>query len=710
MSKKNARPRGRPRTKKIYLPSKDGLLDLATDKLLSSGLTLTDAENMGITFLSADETAALHPSFQRAPCLRFDYFGLDGKPLSPRPKWPAFYRIRYLSNENSFDVLASEKPRRYTQEPGSGVCAYLPRTIDWTTVAANVEESIIITEGELKAAKACREGFITIGLGGVYNFRSSKLGVSFLPELETFQWVRRKVFVCYDSDFVRKPEVCAAINTIAQELMDRGALVHLVSLPDVAGYSKTGLDDFLVDDESGEGLVEMLRAAPTMTLVEPLFQLNEKVIYVRDPGLVVERESRMKMAPGAFKEHAFSTLSCAERIVKDDGSLSMKRASASAVWLKWPLRSEAGRMEYLPGQEALVKVPGEALPILNVWEGWGCKAVKGDATPFLKLVDHLFTDATPAAKKWFLQWCAYPIQHPGTKLFTYVVLHGIKHGTGKSLIGSSLGRIYGKNYEEIKQRSLHESFNEWAEGKQFILGDDVTGSNKRQDNDILKTLITQEFIRINAKYMPSYKLRDCINYLFTSNQPDAFFLEDDDRRGFIHEVTVQPMAAEWYVDYVDWLKNRGGAEAIHYYLKHLNIEGFNPAGRALETDAKTRMILDVQSDLGGWVRQLIAEPDAFLVMGDKPLLHDIYTNKQLLAIYDPHHKTNVTANGLGRELRRAGVSQAAKGRTMRGPDGKVDRYYIIRNGKQWLRATTAAIHKHLETPMIKSSAPGKAKY
>src|SRR5690606_17830809 len=153
---------------------------------------------------------------------------------------------------------------------------------------------------------------------------------------------------------------------------------------------------------------------------------------------------------------------------------------------------------------------------------------------------------------------------PGVKMFSSAVVYGIKHGTGKSLIGYTLGRIYGKNFTEIKQKDLHSQFNEWAEARQFVMGDDITGSDKRHDADILKTLITQQELRINPKYVSSYVVPDCINYFFTSNQPDAFFLEDDDRRFFVHEVKVGPLPEEFYMDYELWLHTGGAAAVFHY--------------------------------------------------------------------------------------------------------------------------------------------------
>ena len=670
---------------------------LAEAKLASSGLTWAQGIALGLEVLEPEATAALSKSFKALPALKLPYFDpRTGQPLRPQPGWPPFYRLRYLKTATDFAAVAAAKPLRYTQPLESGVCAYFPRLpdLDWKVILADPDIPLILTEGEFKAAKTCAEGFPTIGLGGVYNYRSAKLAVPFLPELEAVRWVKRHVYLIFDSDFRSNQLVCKALNDVAEVLFLRGAIVHLVALPDVVEGGKTGLDDFLVACPAAE-LGDLLhdRAQP-LTLARAMWKLNERVCYVYDPGLVVVEATGQKMTPSQFKEHAFAALDYAEQVVNKDGSVSMKPASAPAAWLKWPLRREVGKLTYAPGKDRFV-LNGEVIHnALNTWPGWGCEPRRGDPKPFLQLVQHLFRGATLEAQQWFLRWCAYPLQYPGVKMFTSAVVYGLAHGTGKSLIGYTLGRIYGKNFVEIRQADLHNNFNEWAENKQFVLGDDVTGSDKRQDADMLKKLITQRELRVNPKYIPSYVVPDCLNYLFTSNQPDAFFLEDTDRRFFIHEVTIDPLPEDFYMDYQLWLET-GGAEAVFHHLQHLDLGDFNPAAPALRTAAKERMTEDTRSDLGSWVRRLKAAPDAVLRLGQAELPGDLFTNAQLLALYDPTGKTRTTANGLGRELRRAGFRQVLDGVPVRHPDGGQDRYYVVRHHARWENPALLQVQQHL---------------
>lgn len=708
---KASTPRKAKRELKGSLPKGSSAeLKLGVEKLLSSGLTLEDAQTLGIEVLNGFQTGQLHDSFAAKASLRLNYYDLTGEPLTPRPKWPAFYRIRYLEDVDdpgSFAGQTDKKKLRYVNEPEAGVAAYMPRSVDWFAVAADVNVPIIITEGELKAAKACKEGFETIGLGGVFNFKAVRQGIPFLPELEEFEWVRRNVYICYDSDYRTNPNVCLAMNQLAEELVDRGAIVHALSLPDLTEEGKTGLDDLLVGAPDAVGMLNSLLAqAEPLGLGRPLWRLNDKVTYVRDPGLILVRKSHQKMSPEAFKSHAFSTVSYTEQVMRADGEMSYRKVGAASAWMNWPLRSEVTQLLYEPGQPEMVEDVERNGVAFNIWKGWGCEPIKGDLKLWHQLLDHLFVGAEKEDRQWFERWLAYPLQHPGTKLYSAAVVFGIHHGTGKSLIGYMMGRIYGRNFVEINKDNLTAGNYDWAEARQFVLGDEVTGSAKRDINDMLKKLITQATFRINIKYVPTFEIKDVINYLFTSNHPDAFFMEDNERRYFIHEVKVGPLGEDFYTAFDEWMKRGPGPSALFHYLLNLDLGDFNPHAPARKTAARSRMIADTKSDLGEWVARLIADPDSMLRSGGIKIDRDMFTNRELLAIYDPEQRTGTTANGLGRELRRSGVVLAYEGKTLITKDAS-DRYYILRNHEKWIDAPRGKLVAHVETTQKKRGAAKK---
>ena len=111
---------------------------------------------------------------------------------------------------------------------------------------------------------------------------------------------------------------------------------------------------------------------------------------------------------------------------------------------------------------------------------------------------------------------------------------------------------------------------------EFVLGDDVTGHDNRKNAENLKVTITQEKIRIDPKFVPSFWVRDVLNYLFTSNRPDAFFLDDNDRRNFVWEVSCPPMTPEEVREYFEWLDGPGKS-ALFGHLLRLDLGGMDPA-------------------------------------------------------------------------------------------------------------------------------------
>ncbi|MGE5445246.1 MAG: DUF3854 domain-containing protein [Ignavibacteriales bacterium] len=87
----------------------------------------------------------------------------------------------------------------------------------------------MFTEGEKKAAKATLEGFPTIGLSGVWNFKDSENDL--LAELAELNLRNRKCYICFDSDISHKFQVRHAELRLAVAIINRGGIPLSVRLP-----------------------------------------------------------------------------------------------------------------------------------------------------------------------------------------------------------------------------------------------------------------------------------------------------------------------------------------------------------------------------------------------------------------------------------------------------------------------------------------------
>jgi hypothetical protein len=646
------------------------------EKLASSGLISKDAKQLGIKYLASATAVLAHA--ENRPGLQLAYHDFEGRPTE-------FFRVRLLGPSRSF-AAGTGKELRYLQPPGTGVQAYFPRNIDWVPIVADPSQPIYITEGELKAACACKHGYSMIGLGGVYSWRSAKRGIAFLPELEAIEWKERKTFIVFDSDAQINHQVMQALRHLCAELTARGARPYVVRLPDVPDLNKTGVDDLLVI-LGKEAMDRALVNAEPYGLAQELWDLNDKVCFVRDPGLIYELKTGARMSVMSFQREVYANLTHNEREETKNGFKLVKKQTA-AEWIKWMHRLETRRVTYKPGDSRFTE--GE----LNTWHPSGVKPAQGNVEPWRKLLAHLFT-GDDTARVWFEQWCAYPLKFMGTKLLSAVVLWGVHQGTGKTLLGYSLARLYGDhNVSEINQEHLRSNFNDWLVDKQLIIGEEITGSDRRADADRLKALITQKVVRVSSKYVREYTVPAVANFFFTSNHPDAFFLEDTDRRFFVHEIQREPLPMSFYREYTDWLASPEGASALLSHLLHVDTQGFNPSGPAFETTSKRDMIEDNKSDLAAWVMRLRREPRIVLQEAGLPADVCVLTATQMLSAYDPQGVKRVTVNGLARELKRSLVKRLPTiGVAMnRGPTSL--RFYVVQQERDFVNAAPKFIAGH----------------
>ena len=620
-----------------------------TNKISESGLDTKDARTLKYETITAQEAAA--SGYRKVPGIRLPYFDVHGNVTK-------FERVRYFQDLRSFAPL----DQKYGQKPGSLNEVYLPPVggINWAKIAKDPRVPIIITEGEFKAACGCKFGPMpTLGLGGVSCWCSKRRHLPMLPALEAFNWETRTVYIVYDSDAARKAAVRSAEFALANALLMRRATPHIVRLPDLPGEVKTGLDDFIVS-QGASALRELLEAAQMYEAAEALLRLNATVVAVRTPEIVYELDGLRPMDPGKFVSYHYANDYFIDYIDTEEGPKA-KKLQTAPTWLKWPGRREVSKATYRPAEDEITE-NGE----LNLWPGWGCSPQRGDVAPWHELLSHLF-GAEKEFRRWFEQWLAYPLQHPGIKLKSAVLLWSPDQGVGKSMVGYTMKRIYGKNFVKFGNKQLRNDHNSWMANKQFALGEEVTSQEKFALAEELKEMITQEEVEINEKYIPQYYLPDCCNYLFTSNKCDAMFLDPQDRRYGVHQVQGAPLADTFYAKYLDeWLPGEGAAALFHYLLS-VDLEGFNPNGRPPMTESKLEMINASRSELDTWLLKLRDTPEE---VSSTAATYALWDAETLFSLYKNHDDNTRVKSGtfITRLKMVAGATRLCKGQAVRIPE------------------------------------------
>ena len=231
----------------------------------------------------------------------------------------------------------------------------------------------------------------------------------------------------------------------------------------------------------------------------------------------------------------------------------------------------------------------------NLWAGWPTTPQAGTCDYLIDLLRYMCAgDSKPEELfQWVLKWLAYPIQHPGAKMKSTLVIHG-PQGTGKNMFFEAIMMIYGRYGRVIDQSAIEDKFNDWASRRLFLIADEVVArSDLYHIKNKLKAFITGEWIRINPKNMAAYEERNHVNMVFLSNEAMPVVLEEDDRR---HAViwTPEKLSRDFYAGVQREIES-GGVAALHDYLLHLDLGDFTNATLPPMTDAK-RELIDLSLD------------------------------------------------------------------------------------------------------------------
>ena len=199
---------------------------------------------------------------------------------------------------------------------------------------------------------------------------------------------------------------------------------------------------------------------------------------------------------------------------------------------------------------------------------------------------------------WILRWLAFPLQHPGAKMQTALLMFGEKQGTGKSLFFQDvISPIYGEYGTVASQHQLDSNFTAWRSRKLFVLFEEVLSrDDKYSHNGTLKYMVTGTSMSINQKNLPERTERNHMNAAFLSNEPQPIPIELEDRRFFVIEAR-RKQSQEFY-DKVAWSIANGGVEAFYDFLLTFPLDGFNEHTKPMMTLAKERVI---EFGLNGWM-------------------------------------------------------------------------------------------------------------
>lgn len=197
---------------------------------------------------------------------------------------------------------------------------------------------------------------------------------------------------------------------------------------------------------------------------------------------------------------------------------------------------------------------------------------------------------------YLINWMANIIQHPDKKNGVCIVIKS-DQGAGKSSIMNWFGRmVVGKQWflSINDARLLVESrFNSEMQNKLFTVIDEAqTNGRYVVGNEKMKTVITEDWLRIEMKGKEAYTIEDKNNYVLLTNNDFPVKIDYSDRRYFCFNSSNELVNnGDYFKEYFKILEDKEVAEQFYYYLLNIDLKNFN-CNNIPETHLKTEIRID----------------------------------------------------------------------------------------------------------------------
>lgn len=212
-------------------------------------------------------------------------------------------------------------------------------------------------------------------------------------------------------------------------------------------------------------------------------------------------------------------------------------------------------------------------------------AVQGDVTPFLNHMKHILPDDRD--RKIWLDYLAHNIKYPGYKIRWSPLLQSTEGG-GKSLMidimKHALGEMYVYQPQAKELVNSGSKFNAWMRSKLMIIVDEIKIDERRELIEVLKPMITDKRVEVQAKGVDQDMEDNVANWIFFSNHKDAIPISQNGRRYAVFYSNIQSakdlikfgMDDAYFTNFIGWLESGGYRNITHWFLNYDIAKGAIP--------------------------------------------------------------------------------------------------------------------------------------
>lgn len=238
-------------------------------------------------------------------------------------------------------------------------------------------------------------------------------------------------------------------------------------------------------------------------------------------------------------------------------------------WFKHPDRRTYQKVVFKPEQ----KVPSNHY---NLWRGWAFEPKKGDCSKYLDHLQNIICSGNAECYDYLSKWMARAVQKPWERGHVAIGLRS-EEGTGKNIMIDGFGKSFGAHYMMITNANhLVGRFNAHLRAKCVINANEAFYAGNKEHGDTLKSLVTDETLPIEQKFVDAETDANIIHLFVLSNHDWVVPVGIKGRRFFMLDVNEAKIGDFKYFAAIKNELDHGGHEALLWHLKYeVDISNFN---------------------------------------------------------------------------------------------------------------------------------------
>lgn len=245
-------------------------------------------------------------------------------------------------------------------------------------------------------------------------------------------------------------------------------------------------------------------------------------------------------------------------------------AQAASAWLH-----HQRRRQYIHGVTFDPSGNHQDPQVLNLWQEFQVVPKVGDWSLMKQHIFEVICASSHEHHDYVMSWMARMLQFPDQQGEVAIVLKGTE-GTGKGLLARALLRILGQHALAISHaKHLTGNFNAHLRDCVFLFADEAFFAGDKAHVGVLKALITEPALTIEAKYANAVQAPNYVHVLMASNEDWVVPASISARQFMVLLTAATKVGNRPYFKAILNQMETGGYEAMLEELLHRDLTNFN---------------------------------------------------------------------------------------------------------------------------------------